>query len=686
MDALSRSDERARILRDIHQISPFYFNVHVVTCKHRCSLSSTSSSLSSTLLMEELTITSPGPHAQFQPSVTSPRPSQRPSGPRGRRSNFKNAAPLSLNGSSSPSDETVPAYSGRASPALSSGFSSRPQSPTPMLASMPSFSQLSESSFGAASRRFSAVSEKGVQTYTEPPTPLTRASTPAVKLIVKAPTLTPPPALNFESPPVQWKGLTLEAAQYSFTSDQLQAIVSRAIRQTAHESFIRLLSIKTLDEEIAQELARLDALKATTQSQYRFNMHRRTMLLQSLMALASGDGDSAALVSLTSQLAEITVTCDRLMENMLRISDQRAQIRTLQDVHVASALAMALRKLNGSYAKRTTELREARGQIEQLKQELEEAWHVAEDMAQEMDDLDNFHSGFSSDDDDDDEGDPILNDESVRLAEVINITGRAVASKATLHNLPKEVDRMSRVSAAKKRSSRASKASLRIPKSSSPAQERPSSVFSRRSRSKSLRSRTADEPDIVVPPMPAVHLDKPGSSKEDSFLEMSETRPGSPSTPDSAQHPPVPHLPSGGVDEIHAADGDAAADTEDHQDAPTSQRPTTLNFEIPPIEIHSPVDEKQDDQDRKSDKLPARRVRSMQPNSRTRSMDDSDVKPTRPSSEYKRFDGWPWQFGKKSKRHSMPLTRMSLDEAEVSSSSKPPLSPAKEVDESKPTD
>ena len=99
-------------------------------------------------------------------------------------------------------------------------------------------------------------------------------------------------------------------------------------------------------------------------------MHRRTMLLQSLIALSASECDGPALVNLTTQLANITCSCDRLMEEMLRISDQRSQVQRLQDVHDASALAMALRKLNGSYAKRTAELQKARSEVEALRAEL----------------------------------------------------------------------------------------------------------------------------------------------------------------------------------------------------------------------------------------------------------------------------------------------------------------------------
>ncbi|KAH8104083.1 hypothetical protein BXZ70DRAFT_1005632 [Cristinia sonorae] len=619
---------------------------------------------------------------------TSPRPITRPSGPRTRRPGFKAPLPLNLSNGNSPSDESVPAYSGRNSPVFHGG--SRPHSP------MASLSQLSETALNSTCK-VPLRREQGVQTCITENHPQantttnyaaasstsgepSRSSTPAVKLIVKPPTLETPPALNFESVPVAWKGLTLQAAQWTFSSEQLQDIVSRAIRMSAQEEFIRLLSVKMLDEELRQETERLETLKATTQSQYRFNMHRRTMLLQSLLAVAgSGDADPTAMINLTTQLAEITVSCDRLMETMVSIADQRAQIQHLQDVHISSALAMALRKLNGSYAKRTVELKESRAHIEQLKAELEEAWNVAEDMAQEMDDLDNFHSGFSSGAEEDTTmlkgDDETMNDLSVRLAKVSRITGTAVVSKAILTNLgdapgsgtenaepaepesaplppstpaspalDRDTDRMSRVFAARKRSTRRSKASLRIPKSTtSPPTADRASVMSRRSRSKSLRSIKNGE--SFPPPVPVV---------VDSFLEMSETRPGSPVQETT---PPVPQLPA---DISSAASGSAPP-------APTSPRPTSPHFDIPGITI-----DYVEEQPSSNNAAPTRRVQSMMPPQvHQRSMDDSEVKSTSArrvsKAEYGKFDGWPWGGGDgKKKRHSMPLTRLSLDEAKKS--------------------
>ena len=64
--------------------------------------------------------------------------------------------------------------------------------------------------------------------------------------------------MNFDFEPVPWKGMTLEAAQWTFTSEQLQETVSRAIRQSAAESFIRIVSTQTVDVELPEELERLD--------------------------------------------------------------------------------------------------------------------------------------------------------------------------------------------------------------------------------------------------------------------------------------------------------------------------------------------------------------------------------------------------------------------------------------------
>lgn len=268
------------------------------------------------------------------------------------------------------------------------------------------------------------------------------------------------------------------------------------------------------------------------------------MLLQSLNALSLTDGgDPEALFNLTSQLAQVTITCDRLMETLLHTSDQRAQIQRIQDMHIASALAMALRKLNSSYGKRVTELKEARARIEEMKAELDEAWDVAQEMAQEMDDLDNFHTGFS---DDEAEAGP-QHTEDVQAVEMVGVTGTAVATKAHLTNMGDPViagEFSNRVSAARKRSGRASKASLRRTKGANGDRVSIGSISRRKSQSKGIRQPTTE--DGKVPEVPTLLVEKASSVHEKSFLELSETRPVSPAAgvavPETV--PPLPTMPN----------------------------------------------------------------------------------------------------------------------------------------------
>lgn len=79
------------------------------------------------------------------------------------------------------------------------------------------------------------------------------------------------------------------------------------------------------------------------------------MLLQALISFSSGDAgreqDSGVdLVNrLTLQLADITSQCDTLAEDLVAIGDQITQITKMTEVHWASALAIALRKVNPNF-------------------------------------------------------------------------------------------------------------------------------------------------------------------------------------------------------------------------------------------------------------------------------------------------------------------------------------------------
>ena len=401
--------------------------------------------------------------------------------------------------------------------------------------------------------------------------PSTPASMSAYRAVSKPTTLPTPTPVNFNADPITFKGLPLEAAQWSFTSDQLREMVSRAIRDSAKEQFIKLLSLDALDQEIPEELARLESLKFTTQAQHRFHFQRRTNLLQSLNALVSStpvstEYDASTLGTLIQQLAEVTSSMDRFTETLLKTSEHRSQLSQVQEKHLSSALAVALRKLNASYAKRTNDLKQARARVAALQTELEEAWAVAESMAEEIDDLDNFKSDYALEDSFDDgevEENGVLDDDptmsSVAHAQFVPVTGKAVVSKATLVGSPPpdgdgkflaplntnvrrprsvkgsagDRDRSSRVTAARRRISLISQRANKTRRSNSESDgcsgrsvpNTPKNPYKRaRSRSK------GKDPGSVTPSV----LSNP------SFLELS--RPGTPHPSDEEVIPPVPTL------------------------------------------------------------------------------------------------------------------------------------------------
>lgn len=216
---------------------------------------------------------------------------------------------------------------------------------------------------------------------------------PAPKMDPKPAVLIPPPQISFDSVSVDFKSLPLEAFLWTLDNVELQQMVSRAIQQSARESSIRLLSLDNVDHFLPAEIQRLNSLKLTTQSRYRFLVQRRTMLLQALNSSSSEyelkpEEDVQSITSLLArQLSETCAECDKLLEELVCITDQLGQITKLLDTHWASALAIALRKINKSYTKRVAELVSTQERVEQLEAELEEAWKEAARYAQEMDDV-----------------------------------------------------------------------------------------------------------------------------------------------------------------------------------------------------------------------------------------------------------------------------------------------------------
>jgi hypothetical protein len=365
------------------------------------------------------------------------------------------------------------------------------------------------------------------------PTPIDSASrkpSQATVHSVTAPPLTLPAAqLNLTPEPLPYKYLNLDAAHWTLTSTELQSLVSSAIRESAKEQFIRLLPLSVIDIRIPEDLERIERSWDTAAARWRFEAHRRNMLLRALAA-SGADGD------LLAQLSSTLSTLDSHAQDLLHAAAHRTQIAAACDTHRASALAVALRKLNASYARRTRDLEKARASINALRSEVEEAWKVAEEQAAEVDRVkseatpataqlkditdDTASRAVDSMTDDenaleeDDISDSALPDGAsidltmVSRAQVVDVTGKAVAAQARLTTvpsnpsspnpdvsssstprsagpppsafavasspatpasdttpLPSSASQVSRVSAARRRSTRKSKASLRFPAS-----------------------------------------------------------------------------------------------------------------------------------------------------------------------------------------------------------------------------
>jgi hypothetical protein len=282
-------------------------------------------------------------------------------------------------------------------------------------------------------------------------------------------------APRFQIPPVKWRGYTIDAAKWTFTSAQLQGIVSRAIRQSAEASSLRLLQLETLDNELPDEMHRLEMQGMDVKSRYKVLSRKRWNLLASLAVVFDGveTGDPFPILD---ELAEVSATLDQLTEELHSIDEQIGQLKSLRDIHSASALAMALRKLNSSFLKQLAETQKLRSQVEALEAERDEAWKQAEDVANEYDDL----------------------TENLRVIEAHSplTPGSAKFSSSSSR-------RSSRVMAVRKSSIRVSKAGLR------PSRSQRSSVSSiyRTSVASSSAVRSTFPPDNIppVPPIPRPH-------------------------------------------------------------------------------------------------------------------------------------------------------------------------------------
>ncbi|KAK0469123.1 uncharacterized protein EV420DRAFT_9410 [Desarmillaria tabescens] len=198
------------------------------------------------------------------------------------------------------------------------------------------------------------------------------------------------PSPRFQTPTPKWRGYTMDAAKWTFSSAELQAIVSKAIRQSAEASSIRLLHQEAVDLEIPVEMEKLEKQRMDVKSRYKMFTRRRTELLEALSAAINDNSsreNTPLAVRHVEDLKDVSVALDRLAEDLHSIDQQIAQLSSLCDVHIASALAMALRKLNSSFLKEFAQSRVLREQLQILEAEKNEAWQQAESVAQDFDNL-----------------------------------------------------------------------------------------------------------------------------------------------------------------------------------------------------------------------------------------------------------------------------------------------------------
>jgi hypothetical protein len=87
------------------------------------------------------------------------------------------------------------------------------------------------------------------------------------------------------------------------------------------------------------------------------------------------------------ELNEVSSSVDDLAEDLHNVNDQISQLQRLSSVHCASALSMALRKLNTSFLRQATEAQMLHDRVATLEAERDVAWTHAEHVAQEFDDL-----------------------------------------------------------------------------------------------------------------------------------------------------------------------------------------------------------------------------------------------------------------------------------------------------------
>ncbi|KAG6839663.1 hypothetical protein C0991_000408 [Blastosporella zonata] len=298
------------------------------------------------------------------------------------------------------------------------------------------------------------------------------------------------PYPQFAVPSPKWRGYTMDAAKWTFTSIELQGIVSRAIRASSEASGIRLLKLETLDGEIPREVERLQRAREEAKGHYRDLVRRREGVLG---ALGGGMGMGQENEERLEELKEVCQALDRTSEELHSADEQLAQLAQLIQGHSASALAMALRKLNASFLKQFAEAQSLRQQVEALAAERDEAWTQAVEVAADYEDL---------------------------------RTGRIVES-------PDAENRFERVVAVRKLSTRAAKAGLGLRSASGGRSIRRGSISSSRDNFRGFGANTPSSSSARTtmygndpPPVPPVPRHRPVDIKTNLPLTRSSTLTG----------------------------------------------------------------------------------------------------------------------------------------------------------------
>ncbi|GJJ14690.1 hypothetical protein Clacol_008957 [Clathrus columnatus] len=187
---------------------------------------------------------------------------------------------------------------------------------------------------------------------------------------------------DFRMRPIEWRAYTLEAAQWTFTSEQLQEIVGHAIQQSSIASTIRLLTLDVL-AEIRPEIERLEILQQDITIRYCANVTRRRVILKSLRHNVNND-DWAKRSQLIQELNDTSYLADQLTKDLFHTMHRLQRLHRLMDVHTSSALAMAVRKLNSSFVKQIDDMTHMCQYLTQIEEEKEEAWATAESLEREV--------------------------------------------------------------------------------------------------------------------------------------------------------------------------------------------------------------------------------------------------------------------------------------------------------------